>query len=214
MAAGIETGANSSMLLERNTVNPTSRLGVEAGVIARCAVEVMDRGSWRKQRPFVMERIGAATGSRRASGQTSSRSCVTRKLAEPAQKEIANERGVSHVCILWQDATGEPVRLVQMCVSGQRAASVYRQGHAGNSGVDRPCLRGALQWLEPDDGKPSCPVLRGGSGSNATSLPDRPVLRGASGSNAALHVTKRKPCRRQKKSKNRLFHQQTTTANH
>lgn len=185
MAAGIETGANPSMLLERNTVNPTSRLGVEAGVIARCAVEVMDSGSWRKQRPFVMERIGTASGSRRANGQTSSRSCVTRKLAEPAQKEIANERGASHVCILWQDATGEPVRRVQMCVSGQRAASVYRQGHAGNSGVDRPCLRGALPWLEPDDGKPSCPVLRGGSGSNATSLPDRPVLRGAGGGNVA-----------------------------
>jgi hypothetical protein len=33
--------------------------------------------------------------------------------------------------------------------------------------------RGALQRLEPDEGKLSCPVLRGGSGSNATSLPDR-----------------------------------------
>jgi hypothetical protein len=32
--------------------------------------------------------------------------------------------------------------------------------------------RGALQRLEPDEGKLSCPVLRGGSGSNATSLPD------------------------------------------
>jgi hypothetical protein len=50
--AGIETGANSSMLLERNTVNPTSRLIGEAGVIARCAVEVADRGCWIKRRPF------------------------------------------------------------------------------------------------------------------------------------------------------------------
>jgi RNA-directed DNA polymerase len=32
-------------------------------------------------------------------------------------------------------------------------------------------LRGAYQRLEPDDGKLSRPVLRGGSGSNATSLP-------------------------------------------
>ena len=109
MAAGIETGANSSMLLERNTVNPTSRLRVEAGVIARCAVEVRDRGSWRKQTPFVMERIGAATSSRRANGQTSSGSFVTRQRAEPSREEIANERGFIHVCILRQDDTGEPV---------------------------------------------------------------------------------------------------------
>jgi len=33
--------------------------------------------------------------------------------------------------------------------------------------------RGAYTRLEPDDGKPSSPVLRGGSGSDAASLPDR-----------------------------------------
>ena len=33
--------------------------------------------------------------------------------------------------------------------------------------------RGALQRLEPDDGKLSRPVLRGGSGSNAALLPDK-----------------------------------------
>ncbi len=32
--------------------------------------------------------------------------------------------------------------------------------------------RGALQRLEPDEGKLSRPVLRGGGGSNAVSLPD------------------------------------------
>jgi hypothetical protein len=32
--------------------------------------------------------------------------------------------------------------------------------------------RGAYTWLEPDDGKLSRPVLRGGSGSDAASLPD------------------------------------------
>jgi hypothetical protein len=32
--------------------------------------------------------------------------------------------------------------------------------------------RGAHTWLEPDDGKLSRPVLRGGSGSDAASLPD------------------------------------------
>lgn len=39
-------------------------------------------------------------------------------------------------------------------------------------GKPAPLTRG-LQRLEPDDGKLSCPVLRGGSGSNAASLPDR-----------------------------------------
>jgi len=33
-------------------------------------------------------------------------------------------------------------------------------------------LRGAYTRLEPDDGKLSRPVLRGGSGSNAVPLPD------------------------------------------
>ena len=33
--------------------------------------------------------------------------------------------------------------------------------------------RGALQRLEPDEGKLSSPVLRGGSGSNAALLPDK-----------------------------------------
>ena len=33
-------------------------------------------------------------------------------------------------------------------------------------------FQGAYTWLEPDEGKLSCPVLRGGSGSNAASLPD------------------------------------------
>jgi hypothetical protein len=33
--------------------------------------------------------------------------------------------------------------------------------------------RGALQRLEPDDGKLSRPVLRGGSGGNAALLPDQ-----------------------------------------
>ena len=43
--------------------------------------------------------------------------------------------------------------------------------------VDRPCSRGALQWLEPDEGKLSRPVLRGGGGRKAASLPDQwPVL--------------------------------------
>ena len=51
MTAGAKTGTNSFVSSERNMVNPASRL-VEAGVIARCAVEVADRGCWIKRRPF------------------------------------------------------------------------------------------------------------------------------------------------------------------
>jgi hypothetical protein len=36
----------------------------------------------------------------------------------------------------------------------------------------RLCGCRAYTRLEPDDGKPSSPVLRGGSGSNAVPLPD------------------------------------------
>jgi transposase len=36
-----------------------------------------------------------------------------------------------------------------------------------------PHHRGAEEWLEPDDGRPSCPVLRGRRRSNALLLPDQ-----------------------------------------
>jgi transposase len=36
-----------------------------------------------------------------------------------------------------------------------------------------PRRRGAEEWLEPDDGRPSCPVLRGRRRSNALLLPDQ-----------------------------------------
>ena len=42
-----------------------------------------------------MERIGTATSSRRANGQTSNGSFVTRELAEPSQEEMANEHGLN-----------------------------------------------------------------------------------------------------------------------
>lgn len=48
--AGEETGTNSFMLLERNTVNPTSRLS-EAGVAARRVDELAGKGCWRKPTP-------------------------------------------------------------------------------------------------------------------------------------------------------------------
>jgi len=50
MTAGEETGTNSFMLFERNTVNPTTRL-IKAGVAARRADELAGRGCWRKQMP-------------------------------------------------------------------------------------------------------------------------------------------------------------------
>jgi hypothetical protein len=76
-----------------------------------------------------------------------------------------------------QDDAREPVRLIQEFASSQRAASAYRQGRAGSSRVDRPCSHGASQRLEPDEGKLSRPVLRGGSGSNAALLPDLKIGR-------------------------------------
>ena len=45
--AGEETGTNAFVLLERNTVNPTTRL-VEAGVAAKRADELAGRGCWKK----------------------------------------------------------------------------------------------------------------------------------------------------------------------
>ena len=51
-AAGVEAGAKSSMSVQPNIVNPTSRPVGGAGVIARCAVEMAGRGSWSKRRPF------------------------------------------------------------------------------------------------------------------------------------------------------------------
>ncbi len=49
--AGVEAGANSSMLLERNTVNLIFRL-IEAGVVVRPAVGVSGKGNWKKPMPF------------------------------------------------------------------------------------------------------------------------------------------------------------------
>jgi hypothetical protein len=80
MTAGATTGTNSFVSSERNRINPSSRL-IEAGVIARCAAGVPGRGCWKKR---TSKRIGAATSPYRANGQTSSRSCVTRKLAKPS----------------------------------------------------------------------------------------------------------------------------------
>jgi hypothetical protein len=40
----------------------------------------------------------------------------------------------------------------------------------------RPQCERGLEWLEPDEGKLSCSVLRGGSGSNAALLTDRNTL--------------------------------------
>jgi len=52
---------------------------------------------------------------------------------------------------------------------GAPTASEYREGDAD---MASPCPYGAFERLEPDEGKLSCPVLRGGGGGNAASLPD------------------------------------------
>ena len=59
-----------------------------------------------------------------------------------------------------------------MCQS-QKSARQYRQGNTVSYCVDRLRSRGAWQRLEPDEGKLSRPVLRGGSGGNVALLPDQ-----------------------------------------
>ncbi len=49
-AAGVEAGTNFFMLLERNTVSPTTRL-TEASRVARHAEELTGKGCWRKRMP-------------------------------------------------------------------------------------------------------------------------------------------------------------------
>ena len=58
MTAGVETGANSSVLFERNMVNPTSLL--------------LTRKAGESEGCSVTEQTGVATLLRRASGLTSS----------------------------------------------------------------------------------------------------------------------------------------------
>src|SRR5947207_14872797 len=93
--------------------------------------------SWRAEEAgksegrSVIGRIETATLSRRASGLTSSRSFVTRQLAEPSQEEIANERGLIHVCILRQRHALGTVGLAQVSATRQEAASTHRQGNTG-----------------------------------------------------------------------------------
>src|SRR5262245_28827439 len=69
----------------------------------------------------------------------------------------ANELGFIHVCVLWQ--------------TGPKAASQYRKGSTDHHRY-RLRSRGAFERLEPDEGKLSRPVLRGGGGRKAISLPD------------------------------------------
>jgi hypothetical protein len=45
-------------------------------------------------------------------------------------------------------------------------------------------LQRAYTWLEPDEGKLSCPVLRGGRSGNASSLPDFDIPKASPGSAA------------------------------
>src|SRR3989442_470550 len=71
-----------------------------------------------------------------------------------------------------------PIRLIQ---TGTDILRNVRSSRNSESIAMKPGLnrrnhrlrsRGALQRLEPDEGKLSRPVLRGGGGSNAVSLPD------------------------------------------
>ena len=48
----LKAGANSFVSVQLNIVNPTFRLGFEAGASARNADGVAGRGDWRKRRPL------------------------------------------------------------------------------------------------------------------------------------------------------------------
>jgi len=60
-AAGVKTGAKSSMSLRQNRTNPTCRLS-EAGDLARGAVEMAGKGCWKKRKPLCngADRSGSA----------------------------------------------------------------------------------------------------------------------------------------------------------
>jgi hypothetical protein len=105
-----------------------------------------------------MGRIGVATSLHRASGPTSSMVVRYEKTCRTFKRGNANERGFIYVCVLWDHSP--------------KAASQYRKGHTGQTRVNRLRSRGAFERLEPDEGKLSRPVLRGGDGRKAVSLPD------------------------------------------
>src|SRR6266542_2335241 len=94
---GVKAGAKSSKLQEPNMVNPIFRLFGGRSCRKTDCWNGGHRNAGASQCRSVMERIGVETSPRRESGQTSSRSCVTRAQAEPSQEEIANERGFIHV---------------------------------------------------------------------------------------------------------------------
>lgn len=79
--AGEKTGTNSFMLLERNTVNPTTRL-TEAGAAVKHADELTGRGCWKKRTPSGnrMDREGSSISPRkRADFQRVIRDEITRR---------------------------------------------------------------------------------------------------------------------------------------
>ena len=171
--AGVQAGAYSLVRLpERNMVNPSSCLaGGRPGRKAGCG-DVGQRNAGESQSRPVIGRIGVALSLRRASEQTSSMVGRYEKTCGTSAGGKANERGFFHVCVLGQSGPCGPVHLAPTCSQRQEAASQYRKGdtvftHREN----RLRSRGASYRLEPDDMKISRPVLRGGGGRKATSLP-------------------------------------------
>ena len=168
---GVEVGAKSFLLLERNTVNPTSGLA-EAGRTVRGAEGMAGRGCWKKPKPSCNRMDRGQWLPHRGSGLTSSRPWRTRAPIEPSWEGIANELGFA-VCA------------PSACFPGMKAIRSYRPDRASFLFVRFGSIRVELvPRLEPDEAKVSCPVPRGGGGGNVISLPDRPVLRGGGGSNA------------------------------
>jgi hypothetical protein len=74
-----KAGTKSFVSLQRNRINPASRLDCEAGITARCADEVAGKGCWKKRMP---------------SGNWADRSCDMTPLHKQAdfQRVVRDER--------------------------------------------------------------------------------------------------------------------------
>src|SRR5450631_3122158 len=107
-------GLNHQSLFERNMVNPTFRL-LEAGTPQGVLREWRAEERWRKPKPSC-NRTDRGCGFNPAAqaGRLPAWSIVTRKLVEPSTRGKANERGLIHVCILWQGGTLGTDRLGQV----------------------------------------------------------------------------------------------------
>jgi len=145
-----------------------------AGASVRIAVEAAGKGCWKKQMP--------------SRNRTDRRFSPPRKWAD-FQRVVSDEK-TGRTCSgrnckwTWEfprvhlPATRSP--LFQSNWNKGEHIVTKLQAHIVKSPhfreVLRLCFGRAFHWLEPDEGKLSSPVLRGGVASNGNSLPDPSLL--------------------------------------